>query len=445
MANLVSDYLDKIAYNRIGQKNQAFSTSTQLSNFMQSWDASKPKWLAMATPADFEKAIRFNPVLNSCVNLLATSSGNANKILLDSVSGEQIEWTDKSPYVQKLKQLFIERPNVLQSYQEFEQEGIYFKKTFGNRFVYMNFALGVKKEIDILDIIALWNLPSQHIKVKTTGKIYDQIDINGIISQYALMNQNPVKNYDPNEIILFNEVNISSKFSSIIGISLLEQLQMPITNTQYAFEAMNVILKHRGMEAIISPTKKDGMGGSMQVTPEEKIEFDNTFKKDYGLLDGQNPYLLSPIPMDVTKTSMNSKDLGIYEEYTSNAMFISNTMRVPPELSKTSPKNATYENQIQAIRRLYENTTIPDVKDSDSYWTSRLNLKKYGIVLSSTWDHIPALADSFKEKSLALNLDSRTAEAAYNNGIISQNQYLNFIGLPPVAGGDNYKTKENEN
>jgi len=399
----------------------------------------KPSWISLSTPQDFEKAVRFNPVVKSAINLLATSSSNGKKVAVDVNSGEIIPWTENDKAIQKAYQLLGRRPNPVQSAKEFAFQGTFYLKTFGNRYVNAVLPVGMDSKIDLLNVEALYNLPSQFMDVRRTGKIYNQTDIKGIISRYARTNVNPIEYFEPEWILHFNEVNISSEEPTIMGISKLEVLKMPISNTQKAFEAMNTILSSRGMQGIISPKKTDGMGASVPLQSGEKKEIDDAFKIDYGLLNGQNPFMLTPIALDYIKTIMNSKELGIYEEFSNNAILIGNEFGVPPELIKTYIAGATYENQVQSVRRLYQDTTIPMVADEDLYWSDRLNTYEYGFEIQTRWDHIPALSNNKKEQALSLNLNSRTAESAYNNNVITLNAYLLLIEQPIVDGGDVYK------
>jgi hypothetical protein len=299
--------------------------------------------------------------------------------------------------------------------------------------------VGMDKVIDLLNVDALYNLPSQFIDVRKTGKIYSQTELKEIIEKYARTNVNPVEEYEPEWILHFNEVNISSEEPTIMGISKLEVLKMPISNTQKAFEAMNTILTHRGMQGILSPKKTDGQGSSVSLSPTEKTEVDDTFKKDYGLLNGQNPFLLTPVALDYFKTAMNSKELGIYEEFSNNAILIGNEYGVPPELIKTYIAGATYENQVQSVRRLYQDTTIPMVADEDLYWSDRLDTYKYGFEIQTRWEHIPALQQARKDEAIALNLKGRTAKEAYTENTITVNEYRGLIEEKIVDGGDVYK------
>lgn len=430
--------LERLKYN-IGRSllSSAFRQNTILTAQNIQWPNGKPSWISLSTPQDFENAVRFNPVVKACINLLSTSAANGRKYLEDIKTGEEIPWTSNRTGVQNAHRLLNEFPNPLQSSEEFEQQKVFYKKTFGNAYIYLNVPTGFGKP-DIANVQTMQNLPSQFTEVKQTGKIYDQVDINGIVSEYAVTNLSPIKRFDPLEIIHLNEVNISSESPSIMGISKLEVLKKPITNVQLAFEFMNTLFTSRGMSGILSPNAKD-VNGTVPLTDTEKAEVQDKFKNDYGYLNGQNPFLISPVPLDYIKTAMSSKDIGVYEDFSNNSILISNEFGVPPELVKTYIQGATYENQLQSVKRLYQDTTIPMVEGDDKYWTFRLDCRKYGFRIKTKWDHVPAMQDNFKERAIAINLNGRTAKDSYVENIITWNQYLSLLDLPVVSGGDVYK------
>jgi hypothetical protein len=291
----------------------------------------------------------------------------------------------------------------------------------------------------------MMNLPSEYVTVLQTGKIWDQVDISGIISKFSLTNVNPPKEFAPKDIIHFNDLNVGAIGNSIMGTSRLETLRYPITNTQLAFEAMNVILKSRGMNGIIKANNKDATGTQIPLGDKAKKEIDETFKSDYGLGHHQKQYLISYSDIDFIKTMMSSEELGIYNEFANNAMIISNGFGVPPELYKTYISGATFENQIQAVRRLYQDTIIPLVENEDQYYTERMNMRKFGFEIKTSFDHVQALQEAFKEKATALSMNARTAEVAYNNNAITWNEYRGLLDLEPSADGDKFKFERPEN
>jgi phage portal protein BeeE len=410
---------------------------SSINTFNYQYLVDRPAWLALSNAHQYRQAVAGNPVLYGCIDILASAASNGKKYLVD-LKGKEIPWTSGQTGVKQALKLFVDRPNPLQSVKEFNYERAYMFFTFGNNYVYLNNPLETY-DTDILTVQTMYNLPSEWVEVMQTGKIFDQVDIKGIIDKYALTNYNPIKEFKPDRVIHFNDINISDTGNSIIGTSRLEVLKFPITNTQLAFEAMNVILKSRGMQGIIKANNKDATGTQIPISAGAKKEIDETFKNEYGLKDNQKQYLISYSDIDYIKTIMNSEELGIYKEFSNNAMIISNGFKVPPELYKTYTSGATFENQVQAVRRLYQDTVIPLVENEDQYYTERLNLRKYGFELKTDFSHIQALQEAFKEKATALSMNARTAEMAYNNNTITWNEYRTLLDMEPVNGGDVYK------
>jgi len=397
----------------------------------------KPAWLALSNARQYRQAVAENPVLFGCIDILASCAARGKKYLVD-LNEKVIPWNSKRPAVQNARRLFVERPNPLQSAKEYNLEHYFMFYTFGNNYVYTNNSLKTF-QTDITTVRTLFNLPSEYVTVRQTGKLYDQVELKGIIEKYSLTNYNPVKEFDPDNIIHFNDLNLSDVGNSIIGTSRLENLRMPITNTQLAFEAMNVLLKHRGMQGIIKANNKDATGTQIPLQPEQKDEIDAVFKSEYGLREKQKQFMISYSDINFIRTVMSPEELGIYNDFSNNAMIISNGFRIPPEIYKTYVAGATFENQVQAVRRLYQDTIIPMVENEDLYYTERLKMRDYGFELRTDFSHIEALQDAFKEKAMALTYNANTAEKSYNNNIITWNQYLELLDMEPVDGGDIYK------
>jgi len=419
--------------------NSAFNEQAYaniLNNF--NYKNNLPSWVSLRTPEYFESAVRYNPIVNSAIRLLATTASNGRKYIADSTTGEEIPWTEKDEVVQKIKSLLIDKPNPTQSGKEYDYQGVYYLETFGNRMVYGLMPAGFDKELDILNIEALWNLPSQFMNVRTTGKLYNQSELNKIITSYANTETNPVTIYDPKTILHYNDVNISSEQASLMGISKLEALRDPIMNIEACFQAMNTLLRTGGAKGIISVDTKDGQGSIVPLMPGQKDEIHETFGEKYGIQDGQSPFLISPLPLQYNKIAMSAKELGIYEELSNNTLYVGNMLGIPPDLLKTDSKGSTYENQRQSTKRLYQDTTIPKVEDRDQYTSQRLNLEKYGMVLKTKWDHIPVLADDAREAATANNLNVKAALSEYEKNLITWNQYLNSTGREEVNGGNVY-------
>lgn len=424
--------------------NSAFNANTYssiLSNF--NYQNNLPAWVSLQTPEYYESAVRFNPVVNSAIRLKASTASNGKKYLVDIKTGEEVDW-GHNEVTKKIKRLLIDKPNPIQSGKEYDYQGIFYLETFGNRYVYGLMPSGFDNELDVMNIEALWNLPSQFMSLKTTGNIYNQYKLSGIVSSYCDSSTSPVTNYDPNAIMHYNDVNISKDYASLMGISKLEALRDPIRNIEACFQAVNTLLRTGGAKGIISIDSKDGQGSIVPLQPGDKAEVDKEFRSTYGTQDGQSPFLISPVPLNYEKIAMTAKELGIYEELSNNTMQIANVEGVPPDLIKADPKNTTYENRRQSMKALYQDTTIPSVEDSDKYTSSRLNLEKYGFELKTKWCHIPVLAEDEKEKATTNSLNEKSAKSAYDSNLITWNKYLELTGLSAEPNGDIYKFQRDE-
>jgi hypothetical protein len=199
------------------------------------------------------------------------------------------------------------------------------------------------------------------------------------------------------------------------------------------------------MQGIISVNSKDATGTQIPLQSALKDDIDKTFKQEYGVLENQKQFLITQADINFIKTISSANELGIYDEFSNNAMIISNALGVPPELYKTYIKGATFENQIQAVRRLYQDTVIPRVENDDQYYTERLGFRNYGLELHTSFEHIQALQEARKEKATALSMNSKSADLAYNQNLITWNQYLELIDLEPIGTeGDVYKFERDE-
>lgn len=430
----------KNLFNRFFSNTSIYSAFNEnaYANILSNFDinSSIPKWASLRTTEYYESAVRYNPIVNSAIRLLASTASNGRKYLIDTNTGDEISWDEKDEVIQKLRKLLVENPNPLQSGKEYDYQGVYYLETFGNRYVYGLMPSGFDSKLDVMNIEALWNLPAQFINVKTSGKIYNQYNLDQIITSYANTNTNPVTVYNPSTIIHYNDVNISSEQASLMGISKLEALRDPVRNLEACFAAMNTLLRTGGAKGIISIDSKDGQGAMVPLDTKSKQDVHDEFKNKYGIQDKQSPFLISPVPLNYSKIAMTAKELGIYEELSNNTLYVCNQFGVPVELLKTDSKGSTYENQRQSVKRLYQDTTIPNVEARDQLTTSKLNLSKYNLAIKTSWDHIPALAEDKKDNAITDSTIVTYALNEYNSNVITFNQYLAKTGQELVSDNE---------
>jgi phage portal protein BeeE len=183
-------------------KRSGISRNT-LNSYNYQFLVDKPAWLTLTNKSQYRQAVAENPVLYGCIDILATAAANGKKYLVDD-KGKEVPWTSNKTGVKQVRKLFTRRPNPLQSYKEFNFERYFMYYTYGNNYVYLNNPLETY-DTNILTVQTLYNLPSEFIDVKQTGKIYDQVKLEGIIEKYCLTNHQPVKDFYPDKVIHFND------------------------------------------------------------------------------------------------------------------------------------------------------------------------------------------------------------------------------------------------
>lgn len=388
-----------------------------------------PTWIDLDnTKSLFETFFR-NPVLYSVIMILANESANMKFVVQDRLTGEDEPEGTNNKEAKKIYKL-LNYPNPLQSRWEFLQQNIIFHKLAGNSFIYANAPTGFK--INIETINTLVNVWPQYMKAKTTGKsFFSATEITDIIEKWVFDPDAANIPFDPKEILHRNNPNVNPK-DLVLGQSTATSLTMPLSNIEMAYEARNVMMKNRGMRGVFTSNSKDGMGASLPMDPKDEKSVHESFKR-YGLLENQMPFFFSPYPIDFTPVDQDVRKLGLFEEIESSAIEVCHAYGVPEILLKKSLEGTTYENQESSIRRLYQGTIIPQMDDFCTALNRFLGLDDTRWKIKGTFDHIPALQKSEKEKA-----DSNKSTSEYMNklflvGGCTLNTWLDQLELPKLT------------
>ena len=391
-----------------------------------------PQWIKLKDTKDFEDAYTYNPVVQSIINIKAKAKANVNWLVKDIDTNEIIPRSENDKAVKKAYAL-MRKPNPLQTSQEFMLHSSAYLDTFGNNMIYANSAF---KTVDLLNVSTLINLPSQGITIKLTGKWIDQIELSEIIEKYILKGNGDqvLDTYRPDEVLLLNDINITSKAPNIIGVSKLMALKEAISNIQMSLEARNVLMRKRGALGIISSDRKDATG-SYPLLPLEKKEAQEEFD-EYGLLKNQSQYLLTRFPLKFQRTAMTVQQLMLFEELSSDTLLIANSFGVPEILVKNYLKGDTYENQDKSERRLYSGAVIPETETYARGLNDLLKMDQYGIAYYPSFDHIAVMQDDEKEKSEVEKNRSTTYKEKFFGGACTWNEWRQASGDDVVDWGN---------
>jgi HK97 family phage portal protein len=240
----------------------------------------------------------------------------------------------------------LEKPNPLMNRNEWLISIAVNHWVYGNCYIYKNqySALSVTPT-------TLMILPNEDLKLKVSGKKFKQIDKDGIILGYEL-SQNGEK-FEPKEIIHLKNYSVDG----IKGVSILEALQMPVSNARGAYGFNNVNLTKRGALGILSPAKMTDAFGGNKLGDVDKQEIEKQFVSDNGIFDNQTPIKIANVPVDYTQMSLAIKEQLIFE--TKNHTFAKVIDAVGLNKNIFSDGDTTFNNGATFLRSAYENAVIP--------------------------------------------------------------------------------------
>jgi len=341
------------------------------------------------------------PELKLVVDRLALMFSNGIWKHLDK-NGDPIE---NSPFVQ-----LLENPNVFQSRNE------YLFQWFVQRSIYANVFVYNLKGFQLQEVpTALWNLSPSRMIINRTGKIWQQTELDQIISSYTFDLSEEGKQsetYTTEDIIQFSMPDCDDPLK---GNSPLEALRMPISNIRLAYGYHNVILAKKGALGVWSSDSKDSTG-SVQLTTKEQTKVSESILRNQGIGDHQNSIAVSNKALKFTPATFPTKDLLLNEQIEANMKRIIDTLGGNENMF--SSKNGSKYDNIQGGEKLaYQDTIIPVSKDLANGFSKRWGLLDKGEMLVLDYDHLPVLQEDEVRKSQVIERKSRAAQILLSEGM----------------------------
>jgi len=325
----------------------------------------------------------------------------------------------------------LNKPNPIQTWEDFRGQQVVFKKIYGFCPVYAMTATGFDKT----NSSYLWNLNPYYAKPELDDSFNYQSDRTPIKYWTITIHR---KKYDiPAEsVFLLKDGYVHRDDNYLLPLSKISGLDFAISNICAAMEADNVLLRKKGPLGFIShDPKPDNVAGYVPMTKEQKAEIQGELA-NYGLTWNQFQYVVSKLPVRWNPISFSVKDLMTKETTKAAIDMICDRYNYPAELM--SGKNATYENRSASERYLYQNVIIPqNVKDMRVY-NRFFGLDEYNLELQSDFNYLPVLQEDIVKQAQADNYKAQSYLTLYQNNVITLNQYRVYMKLEPVAGDDVY-------
>lgn len=337
----------------------------------------------------------------------------------------------------------LRRPNPLQAYSEFITQYLVYKDIYGNAIFYKN------KKIFGKIPATLWNLPPWTIKINPTGKIFDQITIEGIIQSYTMTLAGVIRDFTPDEIIVKND-NVDSEY--LKSQSKFVALVKPISNIAGAMQTANIMIHDGGSKGILSNASKDGAGG-IPIGETERKRIEEDYLNRYGIRDGQSRTIITNAGLVYQPMSFPMKDMMLTEEIEQDFGIICDAYSVDRDVF-ASTKGATNENKLIGIKSTIQNSIQPEADDFCETFNEVFGLNDLGLELYITFDHLPVMQEDALNTSKGYLAKVQALDIMKKSGIISPKQYateaeVKFDGTgiseTPTQIDPNKKPNENEN
>jgi phage portal protein BeeE len=310
---------------------------------------------------------------------------------------------------------FLAKPNPLQSKKEYLEELSIHRDVMGIAYIY---ALRGSLLQDIPS--ALWNITPELMSIQTTGKIYQQSDINEIISRITFNRGGDGEfNYSPEEILLRRSINTGNP---VLPLSPLASLNMEISNIRAAMGYRNVIMRKKGAIGILAADQKDGEG-SVALDPLEHKRIEKEYQSSWGISDKQMQVLISRYPLKWQPINYPTKDLLLFEEIDDNLRRVIDQYGLNENIfsiKKGSTMSDSGSKILEGERQAYQDTIIPESNDDAEAMSTYLGLRERGQYATLDYSHLPAMKDDEVKKA---EITERKAKAY---------QTLTASGFSPV-------------
>ena len=317
----------------------------------------------------------------------------------------------------------LDNPNCLASQNQWLIEYRQQLLVYGNQFMYRN---KVKSKETPM---ALWNISAFNLQPYLTGKIFDQISIEGIVQYFHFINTLSVGGMTfmekgmtlPTSEVMFTRINDIN--NPIIGKSPIASLQWPLSNTKAGYERTNAIYNHGGALGLISPEPgKEGFGPT-NLSPEDRKQMEELYTQDYGISPHQRKIVLSNTAVKFQSMVIPSKDLLIIEDRNANLVAICNAYAINPQIFLT---NTTYENLRAGIIQTYQDTIIPQAEKFVQSLTPFLGLKPNEELMCS-FEHLSILKENKLKGMQAIESIVASLTQAVEGGILDKKQAIKIL------------------
>lgn len=368
------------------------------------------------------------PPVSAIINNKAQAYTNG-KIALVSTSGQK-KGKEASGY-DNVKRL-LKHPNYIQNWKDFEAQGYVYKQLQGYNVILIIKPSGITSN---QDAYALWNIPPTMLCIKEYKKYFYQKDIKGAIESISLLYDGYETPLNLDDVFIMRDY-IPSFYGSVLPGSRISGIEYPIANVIGAYESRHSLINYRGARGILSNSAKDTVG-HIPLPDGEKETINGQFR-EYGLRAGQSQFIITSANLQWQQIGQATKDLMLFEEVDNSTMAICDAFGYPYRLL-SAEKSASYNDVREFKGMLYTDTIIPEAESDTEQWNELFGLNDLNVEIIKDFSGLAVLQADRTESGRALMYENQAMLIQFQNNLITQNQWLEFINQPLKTDGDGDK------
>lgn len=365
-----------------------------------------PVWIPVDTPWIHYNTI---PQLKKVIDRKAMMFSGMNIIVVDQ---------DDKPVKDEAAYKLLTTPNPLQSQNDFLKEHMIQKSAYGTQFTVAN-------RVSMATYpLTLFNVSPRYLKPVLTGKLFDQVDIKGIIERYDYFAQGMERrSFDTDNVMMSKLPDLDNP---IIGLSPVNVLRFPLTNIKLGYEFQNVVMAEKGALGILSQDKPTNDGdGIIPMDEEERIRIEKHYQNKYGIGIGQSRVLVTEASVKWQAMTMPMKDYMLLEQTDAYTREIIDQYGMNQHLF-SSLAGTTYENVKNSMIMVYSDTIQPE---ADLYVE---NLGKFirlkpGFRLKASYTHLSILKENKLKGMAAIKEMIAALTQAIQAGLLDRVQAENLL------------------
>jgi hypothetical protein len=284
----------------------------------------------------------------------------------------------------------------------------------------------------------LWILPPWQIEIEPVyGAAYDTPKKRRVF----YCNNGSRTELDETKLILYKDSGalLVNKLT-LLPISRVSGLELPISNGIGAYESRNTLIYRRGAIGILSNTSND-VHGIEPIEEDEKSEIQRKFNYQYGLTRRTtDSVIVTDAALKWQSMIQSVKELMLHEEHLGCIKDICDIFGYNYRLLSTG-EGASYANASEDEKRCYYDTIIPMSESIMETTNNGLNTIDKNIEIKQSYDHVYVFQESKEEQGKGINAINTGWLILWDNGLVTRNQWLEELDIETVANPlfDKYK------